>query len=65
MKDQNFRTKVQNCKTLCSLPWDANGHCGLLQIMNQFRAKIKEPAYNGFSRYDFVLLICGLYAHEH
>lgn len=63
MKNQNFQTKVATCKALCSLPWNADDHNGFLQLMNQFRAK--RPSYNGKSRCDFVLFICGMYAHEH
>lgn len=65
MKTPEFRSAVDNCIDVCSLPWDTKDHNGFLPKMKQFRLNNGLRAYNRMSRCDFVSFICALYTHEH
>lgn len=64
MISASFRSKIQECKDLCIVPWGKDDYDGLIELMDGYRVDKSMPKFDKKSRVDYVLCISGMYAHE-
>lgn len=64
MISASFRSKIQECKDLCIVPWGKDDYDGLIELMDGYRVDKSMPKFDKKSRVDYVLCISGMYTHE-